>query len=90
MSDTLHSLNDQMIVLDTDSRMSYIGRMTAFDDHYIVLEELTVFDEKIIRVTLEEFLHEGRKNGFPVSRGRTLISRPRIISISPINELPEL
>ena len=82
MIDLLNDMKECEVVLDTDASFSYVGRLNAWDDHYIELDSLVVYDERIVKISLEEFLIECRRNGLTNSRGKTLINRNRVLAIS--------
>lgn len=86
-SDMLSKLVGAVVVLDTDSRLSYIGRLVRFDDVYAELDEVGVYDDREVRVSLEKFLVECAQNGVPASRGQTLIPHARVVAISPLAEI---
>jgi hypothetical protein len=75
-------MKDSDIVLDTDAAFSYVGRLTGWDDRHLELDNLVIFDERIVKVSLEEFLVECKRNGLATSRGKTLINRDRVLAIS--------
>ena len=82
MSELLERYRNKEVVLDTDASFSYVGRLMEWDDRHLEIESLTVYDARIIKVSLEEFLVECRRNGLCDSRGNTLIARNRILAIS--------
>ena len=87
MSTKLDELVGKEIVIDTDSRFCYIGNAAGYDEHFIELKDVAIYDEMVVKVSLEEFLVECNKNGTPVSRGKTLVNRGRIIAISTIEDI---
>ena len=87
MSTKLDDLVKSEIVIDTDSRFCYIGMAASYDEHFIELTDVAIYDEMVVKVTLEEFLIECHKNGTPVSRGKTLVNRERIIAISTVSDI---
>ena len=87
MSTKLDGLIEKEIVIDTDSRFCYIGKLAGYDEHFIELADVAIYDEMVVKVTLEQFLIECNKNGTPVSRGKTLVNRSRIVAISSIADI---
>jgi hypothetical protein len=82
MNELLNKMTDKDVVLDTDASFSYVGHLSAWDERNLELEGVVIYDEKIVKVSLEEFLIECRKNGLFASRGRTLINRSHVLAIS--------
>lgn len=87
MDEILESLKTKDVVVDTDSRFCYIGSVKGYDDRFLELSDVAIYDEMVVKVTLEEFLIECTKHGTPVSRGKTLINRERILAISTIEDI---
>ncbi len=85
MPDLVAKLLDQQVVLDTDSGISYIGKLIEADARHYELEDVAIYDAKMIKVSLEEYLVECRKNGFPVSRGTTMVSTQRVLCMSAVD-----
>jgi hypothetical protein len=78
---------NQQVVVDTDSHLSFIGTLVALDDKYVKLAEVAVYDEKVVRVTLEQYLVEALKHGVPSSRRELLVRQHRIVAFGRLADI---
>ncbi len=90
MSELLNEMTGKQVVADTDTRIAYVGELHRIDDFFLELTNVSIYDDKVIRVSLEEFLVEGVKNEFPISRGKTLLQRSRVLAVSLLEEIIEV
>ncbi len=87
MTNLLDNYRDEQVVVDTDSRLSYLGRLTGGDEHYLRLTDVAIYDLEVVRVSLEEYLIECAKEGAPVSRKEILIKQSRVMAVSRLSDI---
>jgi small nuclear ribonucleoprotein (snRNP)-like protein len=87
MDDLTADYLNERVVVDTDSRLSYLGTLTAISDSYLKLANVAIYDEERIRVSLEEYLIEAVNVGVSESRRETLVRLPRVIAVSRLSDI---
>ena len=78
----LEALLGQIIVLDTQGPLIYIGRLVQVNESSLVLEEADVHDSNDSRASKDLYLVETRDLGVRCNRRRVLVMRQQIASIS--------
>ncbi len=74
---------NQNVVVDTETGLTFIGRLTALQDtRSLVLEHVTIYDETTIRISVEEYIIECAENGFAPVRKTVCINRDKVVSMS--------
>ncbi len=79
---------NQDIVVDTETRLTYVGRLIKVDDRSSpCLENVTIYDDQIIRVPLEQYLIECAAHGFAPVRKLVWVNPQKIVSVSLLNDI---
>ncbi|MCA9040996.1 MAG: hypothetical protein KDA65_11660 [Planctomycetaceae bacterium] len=92
MSETpnlLETLLKQEVVIDVRSEYVYIGKLMAYDDHYLVLKQADVHDLRDSSTTREVYVLEAKRHGYPWNREQVLLRREEAISISLLADVRE-
>ena len=76
------ALLGQMIVLDTQGPLIYIGKLQQVTESALVLVEADVHDSNDSRASKDLYLVETRDLGVRCNRSRVLVMRRQIASIS--------
>ena len=77
----------QEVVIDVIAPYVYIGRLTAQDDRYVVLENVDVHDLRDSNTNRELYVLESRHHGVRANRRRTLVARGQIVSLSALQDV---
>ena len=75
------------VVIFTESRLNFIGKLASFDDKFFKLQDLAIYDEKIIRVSLEEYIMEMQKDGVRAGAKEMVIRADKVISIAKLSDM---
>ena len=78
---------NETIVIDTDSRQTFVGTMIEADDCFIKLHDVCVYDAREAKVMQEEFLVECAEIGLPTNRDEILVKLDRIVAITRLSDI---
>ena len=87
MNELLSAYTGQQVVVETDTPLSYLGRLEAADETHIKLTECAIYDEVAVQVSLDEYLIEAMKYGPAVQRHELLVKRRRVVAIGPLDQV---
>jgi len=83
----LPELLNEVVVIDTDSRFTYIGRLTEIGDKFSRLEDAAVHNTDEGTVTIDQYLDECANFGFPVSRKHIWVRQEKVVSVSRLDDI---
>ena len=90
-SRTIHSeildFRDQEIVLDTDSRLIYIGKLVGATRHFVVLADADVHDREESSSMSEKYLLDCKRFGVRSNRKTVHIRLERVVSFSLLEDV---
>jgi hypothetical protein len=86
-SDPLAPFLGQIIVLDTQGPLIYIGTLLESRPHFLILTDADVHDTNDSRATKELYVLESRDLGVRVNRSKAIIMRQQIASISLLKDV---
>ena len=94
MSDaqTAHPLAEflgQVVVLDTQGPLIYLGTLIETRPEFVVLAEADVHDSNDSRATKDLYLVESRDLGVRMNRKRVLVTSAQIASISLLTDITD-
>jgi small nuclear ribonucleoprotein (snRNP)-like protein len=75
------------VVIDVTSEYVYLGKLTAFDEKYLVLEQADVHDLRDTTTTRELYVLDARRFGIHTNRERVLVRVGDIVSISALRDV---
>jgi hypothetical protein len=87
VSESLHSLVGQLVVLDTQSTTFYIGRLVSEHPDGFWLDQADVHHQDEGHATREQYIAESARDGVHVNRQRVFVFRPTVISISALSDI---
>lgn len=87
MSDPLHRMINQDVVLDTGTAIIYIGRLLEVTDHLFVLEQADMHDCREGHLGKEAYLAEASREGLAVNRREVVVMRSAVISVSRLTDI---
>jgi hypothetical protein len=87
LSDMFAPMLGEIVVLDTQGPLIYIGTLDKVTDDYVVLTQADVHDRHDSRATKDLYLVETRDLGVRINRGRVLVMRDQISSASLLRDV---
>ncbi len=87
LDDPLAAYLNQIVVLDTQGPMIYIGTLDRIDPAYLVLTQADVHDTNDSRATKDLYLVDVRNLGVHPNRGQVIVMRAQIASISLLKDI---
>ena len=82
MSEPLHQFLNQVVVLDTNTPIVYLGTLAEVTSSVFVLDSADMHDCRDGHATKEQYLHEARDGGVTVNRRRVVVLQSAVISVS--------
>jgi len=83
----LGAYTGKRILVETDTAMAFIGDLIAIDPDEIKLGDVTIFDDRVVKISLEEYILEILEQDAPEVREEMLIKQTRIICVSPLERI---
>jgi len=77
----------QIVVLDTQGALFYVGTLSEVTDRYYILTDADVHHASDSRTAKDLYLVETRDLGVKVNRGRVVVERREIASVSLLREV---
>jgi hypothetical protein len=77
----------RVVVIDVVSPYVYLGKLTASDAGYIVLEQADVHDLRDTTTTRELYVIDSRRLGVRANRERVLVRIAEIVSVSALDDV---
>ncbi len=78
----LETLVGKKIVVDLSSRYVCLGRLHAYDEHFLELHSADLHDLRDSDTTRENYVAESRATGIKRNRKRVFLVRTEIVGIS--------
>lgn len=86
-ADPLLAWTGEVVILDTQGPLVYIGTLERVGPAFVVLVEADVHDSNDSRSTKDLYVVETRELGVRVNRARVLVMRSQIASVSPLADV---
>ena len=83
----LEKLVGSNVVIDTDSRFIYIGRIEKVHENFLEMVEVDVHDCHDSPTTREIYIVDARRAGVRPNRHRAYVREDRIMSISKLEDV---
>ncbi len=90
MTSDLHELEEFVgsdIVVDTDSRFIFVGKLQKVHAHFLDMADVDVHDSQDTPTTRELYIVDARRHGPRPNRTRALVRKDRIVSISKLDDV---
>ncbi|MFN8857352.1 MAG: hypothetical protein ACK50P_17435 [Planctomycetaceae bacterium] len=84
---SLAPLVGREVVIDIASPYVILGRLSAFDDHFLLVEQADVHDLRDTTTTRENYLVDSRRHGIRINRRRVLVARREVVCLSRLDEV---
>ncbi len=75
------------VVIDVASQYVYLGKLTAYDAKYLVLEQADVHDLRDTTTTRELYVIDSKRLGIRANRERVLVRVEEIVSLSALDDV---
>ena len=85
--DPLARMIGDVVVLDTDTPILYIGKLTEITGSMFVLADVDMHDCRDGHANKEHYLAVARQNGIEINRRRIVVMRSCVISVSPLADV---
>jgi hypothetical protein len=89
VSHPLHDFIGQVVVLDTQGPLIYLGTLTQVLPHHILLTDADVHDSNDSRATKDLYLIEARDLGVRMNRKRVMVAAAQIASASLLSDITD-
>ena len=86
-ADPLGGFLEQVVVLDTQGPLIYIGTLVQISEVFLVLREADVHDSNDSRASKDLYLVETRELGVRTNRKQVLVMRRQVASVSLLREV---
>lgn len=83
----LQTLKDQLVVVDADGHMLYIGTLTRWGHDFLELTDADVHDNRAPDTTKEKYVHQARKLGHHANRTTVLVRLDKVFSLSRMEDV---
>lgn len=83
----LESMVGQKVVIDLRGPFVCLGKLTAYDDHFLEVLDCDLHDLRDTQTTRENYIVSSKRTGIKQNRLRTLIARAEMIAIARFKDI---
>ena len=87
MLEGLEKLVGRQVVVDTDTHLVYLGKLTRVGKDYLMMEEVDVHSVHDSQTSREIYVMETRKFGVRHNRRSVIVLMNRVVSISSLEDV---
>ena len=84
---TFDQLRGREIVIDVAPPFVYLGKLTGYDEKYLVLEQADVHDLRDTSTTREVYVVDSRRFGIRTNREKVFVRIGEIVSVSALEDV---
>ncbi len=84
---TLEQLRGREIVIDVAPQFVYLGKLTGYDDKYLLLEQADVHDLRDTSTTREIYVVDSRRFGIRTNREKVFVRLSEVVSVSALEDV---
>jgi hypothetical protein len=77
----------QVVVIDLRSEYVCIGKLMAFDEHFLELRHVDLHDLRDTETTRENYVAEARRSGVKRNRKRALLLRSEVVAVALLDDV---
>jgi hypothetical protein len=81
------ALVGKTVVVDTDSRFVYLGRLDRVEAEFVVMKEVDVHDRRESPSTKEQYIMDTKRFGVKPNRKEVSIRKTLVVSISSLDDI---
>ena len=89
MSESFGDLVGQVVVVDTDGPVVYLGRLVESGEGFLLLEDVDVHNVGDSTTSRERYIIEAKKLGVRANRKRARVSLERVVGVSRLEDVIE-
>lgn len=83
----LESMVGQKVVIDLRGPFVCLGKLAAFDDHFLDMHDCDLHDLRDTQTTRENYIVSSKRTGIKHNRERTLVARAEVIAIARFKDI---
>jgi small nuclear ribonucleoprotein (snRNP)-like protein len=83
----LAELVGKTVVVDTNTRMVYLGTLRDADEFFLTLEDADVHDLKDGSSSKDAYIHDARRSGIKKNRHRVFVRLDSVVSFSLLEDV---
>jgi hypothetical protein len=81
------ALIGKIVVVDTDSRFVYLGRLDRVNVEFVVMKDVDVHDRREGPSTKEQYIMDSKRFGVKPNRKEASIRKSLVISLSALDDI---
>lgn len=81
------SLVGKLVVVDTDSRFVYLGRLDRVEIEFVVMKDVDVHDRRESPSTKEQYIMDTKKFGVKPNRKEVRVRKTLVVSLSALDDI---
>ncbi|HZE96410.1 MAG TPA: hypothetical protein VE981_05260 [Planctomycetota bacterium] len=81
------ALVGQIVVVDTDSRFVYLGRLDRVEPDFLVMKDVDVHDRRESPSTKEQYIMDTKKFGVKPNRKEVSVRVTMVVSVSKLDDI---
>lgn len=85
----IEELVGQKVVLDLRGPFVCLGRLVAFDDHFLDIRDGDLHDLRDTQTTRENYVVSSKRTGIKYNRKRVLVARADVIALALFKDIIE-
>ena len=86
-SEAISSLQGEVIIVDTSTSYLYLGTLSKWDEHFLVLTDVDVRDISEGASTKEMYAVEARRHGVQKNRRKVMVRKAIVTSLSRLEDV---
>ena len=75
------------VVVDTDSRFVYLGRLDRVELEFVVMKDVDVHDRRESPSTKEQYIMDTKKFGVKANRKEVSVRKSLVVSVSKLDDV---
>jgi len=84
---TLETLVGREVVIDVASSYVFLGKLTGYDQKYLILEEADAHDLRDTNTTRENYVVDSRRLGIRANRDKVYVRVGDIVCVSALDDV---
>jgi hypothetical protein len=81
------ALVGKLVVVDTDSRFVYLGRLDRVEVEFLVMKDVDVHDRRESPSTKEQYIMDTKRFGVKPNRKEVSVRKTLVVSVSSLDDI---
>jgi len=81
------ALLGKVVVVDTDSRFVYLGRLHRVEIEFLVMQDVDVHDRRESPSTKEQYIMDMKRFGVKPNRKEVHVRKTQVVSVSTLDDI---